>query len=126
MSSADFPGSRNELQRDSGRSSPQENWMKEMWVSVAQSKQVMKKHDFTNSESEGKQSIDVPSYIIEKANPIWEDFFIARFLETAPHIAKVHMILYKIWAFGDKAQKLDVYEVDSTTMRIRITSAKIR
>ena len=51
---------------------------------------------------------------------------IARFLETAPHVAKVHMIINKIWAFGEKNQKLDVYEMDATTMRIRVTNEKIR
>lgn len=51
---------------------------------------------------------------------------IARFLETAPHVAKVHVILNKIWAFGDKDQKLDVYEMDSKTMRIRIPNAVVR
>lgn len=51
---------------------------------------------------------------------------IARFLETAPHIAKVHMIVNKIWAFGEKSQRLDVFEMDERTMRIRITSGKIR
>lgn len=55
-----------------------------------------------------------------------EDFVIARFLEKSPHIAKVHMIVNKIWAFGEKSQKLDVYEMDEKTMRIRITSEKIR
>lgn len=51
---------------------------------------------------------------------------IAKFLETAPHIAKVHVILKKIWYFGDKSQKLDVYEVDSTTMRVRIPNKMVR
>lgn len=35
-------------------------------------------------------------------------------------------IANKIWAFGDKSQKLDVYEMDEKTMRIRITSEKVR
>lgn len=51
---------------------------------------------------------------------------IAKFLETTPHIAKVHMILNKIWAFGDKSQKLDVHSVDETTMRIRIENVMVR
>lgn len=57
---------------------------------------------------------------------MWEDFVIARFLETAPHVAKVHMIVNKIWAFGEKNQKLDVFEMDATTMRVRVTNEKIR
>lgn len=86
----------------------------------------MKKYEFDVSISDGKHSVEVPSEIIEKANSLWEDFVIARFLETAPHITKVHMILNKIWTFGDKMQKFDMYKIDAKTMRIRITSAMIR
>lgn len=70
--------------------------------------------------------MEVPSEVIEKANPLWDDFVIARFLETAPHIAKVHMIVNKIWAYGETNQKLDVYVMDDHTMRIRIPNGKIR
>lgn len=72
------------------------------WVSAVQSKQVLKKYEFEMSESERKKSVEVPTEVIEKANPLWEDFVIARFLETAPHVAKVHMMINKIWAFGEK------------------------
>ncbi|KAL0727335.1 hypothetical protein Bca4012_023428 [Brassica carinata] len=106
--------------------SPPIKQSKEPWVSVAQGKQVLKKFEFEMLESEGKKSIEVPSMIIEKGNPLWEDFVVARFLETAPHVAKVHMIVNKIWAFGEKDQKLDVYEMDETTMRIRITNERVR
>lgn len=99
---------------------------KRSWVAVAQKEKVLKKYEYETSISEGKQSIEVPSIIVEKANPLWEDFVVVKFLETAPHIAKVHVILNKIWAFGDKDQKLDVYEMDSTTMRVRIISSKVR
>lgn len=36
------------------------------------------------------------------------------------------MIVNKILAFGDKTQKLDVYAMDDTTMRIRIASTMVR
>ena len=99
---------------------------KRSYAAVIQKKQSLTKYEFEISEAEGKRSIQVPAAIIEKGNPLWEDFLIARFLETAPHIAKVHVILNKIWAFGDKSQKLDVYEVDSTTMRVRIPNQMVR
>ena len=101
------------------RSSP-----KQSYAAVTQKKQVLKKYEFEIFVSEGKQSVEVPAEIIKKANLLWEDFIIARFLETAPH--KVHVILNKIWSFGDKTQKVDVYEVDSTTMRIRISNSMVR
>lgn len=96
------------------------------WVKAVQRKQVLTKYEINVSVKEGKQSVQVPSEIVEKASPFWEDFVIAKFLDTAPHIAKVHMILNKIWTFGDKNQKLDVYEIDSTTMRVRIVSDVVK
>lgn len=96
------------------------------WITVAKGKQVMKKYEFEIMELEGKKSVEVPSEIIEKANPLWDDFVIARFLESAPHVAKVHMIVNKIWAYGEINQKLDVYVMDEHTMRIRIPNEKIR
>lgn len=80
---------------------PQIDQVKETWASKAQKKKSLTKYEIDVTESEGKKAVVVPSEVIEKANPLWEDFVIARFLETAPHIAKVHMIVNKIWAFGD-------------------------
>lgn len=115
-----------DLKEDTKESTAPTKQGKDSWVAVTKKKQVLKKYEFEISESEGKKSVEVPSDIIEKANPLWEDFVIARFLETAPHIAKVHMIVNKIWAFGETNQKIEVYEMDETTMRIRITNEKIR
>ncbi|KAF8106337.1 hypothetical protein N665_0143s0008 [Sinapis alba] len=83
---------------------------KKTWVSMVKDKKVLKKYEVDESVTDGKHLVEVPSEIIEQANLLWEDFVIAKFLETTPHIAKVHVILNKIWAFGDKTQKLDVYE----------------
>ncbi|XP_033147237.1 uncharacterized protein LOC117133996 [Brassica rapa] len=106
---------------------PPENRLKEKsWAAVAKEKQIMTKYEVDQTILDGKRTVEVPVDIVEKSNHLWEDFVIARFLETAPHIAKVHMIVNKIWAFGEKSQKLDVYEMDEKTMRIRITSEKIR
>lgn len=96
------------------------------WLTVAKQKKVMKRYDFEISDLEGKKSVEVPSAIVEKADLLWDDFIIAKFLEEAPHVAKVHVILNKIWAFGDKDQKLDVYEMDATTMRVRIQNPAVR
>lgn len=99
---------------------------KKSWAKVTKEEKVLKKYDFDISVSEGKQSVTVPAEIVEKANLLWDDFVIIKFLETAPHVAKVHVILNKIWAFGEKDQKLDVFEMDSTTMRVRVPNAKMR
>lgn len=96
------------------------------WVAVAKEQKELANFDLQILTSEGKQSVTVPSAIVEEAIPLWKDFLIARFLDTAPHVAKVHMILDKIWRFGEKVQKIDVYEMDSTSMRIQIPSKAIR
>lgn len=75
--------------------------MQRSWVTVAKQQKGLKCYDLEISVLEGKQSVNVPSEVVEKANPLWDDFVIARFLETAPHVAKVHMILNKIWMFGE-------------------------
>lgn len=119
-------GSRDGFSGGPGRSSASGQSGKAIVGNEGSGETSFEKYDVDVSVSEGKHTVEVPSEIIEKANPLWEDFVIARFLETTPHIAKVHMILNKIWTFGDKSQKLEVYEVDAITMRIRITSAMVR
>lgn len=96
------------------------------WILVMKEEKVLKKYEIDISDLEGNQSVIVPSEIVDKSNPLWDDFVIARFLETASHVAKVHVILNKIWAFEDKDQKLDVYEMYATTMRVRIPNAVVR
>lgn len=68
-----------------------------MGIDGSKQRDNKKKYDYEIQTSDGKKSIQVPTEVIEKADPLWEDFVIARFLEDAPHIAKVHMILNKIW-----------------------------
>lgn len=106
---------------------PAPNPVKKSWVAAAKQNKVLKKYDLGDSVSEGDQSaVEVPAAVIDEANLLWKDFVIARFLEKAPHVAKVHVILNKIWTFGDKLQKVDVYEMDEVTMRIRIPDQAIR
>lgn len=100
--------------------------MQKSWVAVAEQRKSLKKYELEISNAEGKQTVKVPSVIVKEADPLWEDFVIARFLEKAPHVAKVHMILNKIWMFGDKSMKIDVYGMDEVTMRIRVPSEAVR
>lgn len=96
------------------------------WATVTKGKKTLKKYDLEIFESDGAQSVQVPLAVVEEANLLWDDFVVARFLETAPHVAKVHMILSKIWMFGEKSMKIDVYPMDSVTMRIRVPSTVVR
>lgn len=51
---------------------------------------------------------------------------VGKFLDLAPHVAKVHMVLNKIWSYGDTSTKIEVYEVNATTMRFRVSNLKAR
>lgn len=57
---------------------------------------------------------------ISEVAPLWDDYLIGKFLDKAPHIAKVHAIVNKIWTLNDKGQKIEVYEVNDTMMKFRI------
>lgn len=47
-------------------------------------------------------------------------------MEKAPHIGKVHAIVNKIWTGADKSQMIEVYEINSTTMKFRIFNSAMR
>ncbi|KAL0669336.1 hypothetical protein Bca4012_032040 [Brassica carinata] len=68
----------------------------------------------------------VPNDVLTTSTPLWEDFVVGKFLDITPHVAKVHMVLNKIWKYGDSSTKVDVYEVNTTTMRFRVTNLKAR
>ncbi|KAF8108790.1 hypothetical protein N665_0104s0105 [Sinapis alba] len=76
--------------------------------------------------TDGVGSITVPEDVLRDAPPLWEDFLVGKFLDSAPHIAKIHAIVNKIWAMGDKTQMIDVFDVNSTTMKFRISNPIIR
>lgn len=76
---------------------PPENKLEgKFWVNAAKTKQVLRKYDVDVAIFDGKNMVEVPMEILEKSNHLWEDFVIVRFLEIAPHIVKVHMIVNKI------------------------------
>lgn len=64
--------------------------------------------------------MEIPDDVIEESVPLWEDFLIGKFVSTAPHVAKVHVIVNKIWPHGDKSVKVDAFEVNTTTIKFRI------
>lgn len=96
------------------------------WVSVAQDKQVLKKYEVNISTSDGTKLVEIPDGILDNATPLWEDFLVGKFLDMAPHVAKVHVIVNKIWKQVSTSPNIDVYEVDSTTMRFRVRDPLIR
>lgn len=97
------------------------------YSSAVQSKQSLSKHHLDISVIDGNQTIQIPDDIFEDSAPLWEDFLIGKFLATtAPHVAKIHVIVNKIWSLGDKSVRIDVFEVNQSTVKFRIRELEIR
>ncbi|XP_056857118.1 uncharacterized protein LOC108835054, partial [Raphanus sativus] len=75
---------------------------------------------------EGQKIVEIPNEIIENANQLFDDFLIGKFLDSAPHIARVHAIVNRIWNQGDGFQKIEVFAVDSTTMKFKVLNPLMR
>lgn len=96
------------------------------WVEVAQEGKVMKKYDMEITEQEGQKSVEIPDEVIEKVNHLWEDYLIGKFLDTAPHIAKIHATVNRIWNQRGKKELIDVHIVDGTTMKFKVMNPMMR
>lgn len=96
------------------------------WVSVAEDKKRLKKYEVRVLTKEGKHSVAIPEEILTDSTPLWDDFVVGNFMDLAPHMAKVHMVVNKIWRYGELASSVDVFEVNATTMRFRISNSKAR
>lgn len=96
------------------------------WVGVAQDKKSLRKHEVEILTTEGKHRVEIPSELLKDSTLLWEDFVAGKFLDLAPHIAKVHMVVNKIWRYGDTEAKVDVIDVNATTMRFKVTNPKAR
>lgn len=89
-------------------------------------KKGLTKYEVEITMKDGVGSVEVPEDIFRDSSPLWEDFLIGRFMAGAPHIAKVHAIVNKIWNHGDKSQMIDVFEINSTSMKFRICNPDTR
>lgn len=58
--------------------------------------------------------------MISESVPLWDDLLEDRFLDKAPHVARIHFIVNKILPLGDKSIKIDVYVVNDHTVKFRI------
>ena len=96
------------------------------WASMAKDKKAMTMYDVEISSRDGKNKVVFPDDIISDSTPLWEDFVVGNFLDIAPHIAKVHMVVNKIWSYGDSNAKVEVYDVDAKTMRFKIGNQRAR
>ena len=100
--------------------------MDQSWVKAAQDKKQLRKYEVEVSSKDGIHMVEIPNEVLENTTPLWEDFVVGKFLDLAPHVAKVHMVLNKIWKYGDSATKVEVFEVNATTMRFKVSSPKAR
>ena len=99
---------------------------KTSYAETAQEKKVMRKYSLDITDSEGQLNVEVPDEVVVNAEPLWEDFLIWKFLDTAPHIAQIHAVVNKIRRDGGKGKPVEVYEVDSTTMKFKVSDDQIR
>ncbi|KAL0713652.1 hypothetical protein Bca4012_020630 [Brassica carinata] len=96
------------------------------WVSVAHDKRSLKKYEAEVTTIDGKNKVVIPDNLLSDATPLWEDFIVGKFLDISPHIAKVHMVVNKIWSYVDSTSKVEVFYVNATMMRFKIKNQKIR
>lgn len=96
------------------------------YAAVVNKRPSLKKFEYEVSMLDGVPTIEVPSEVINNSIPLWEDFLVGRFPNPAPHVAKIHVIVNKIWTLGDRTIKIDVYEINSTSVKFRIRDPSTR
>lgn len=69
-------------------------------------------HDVKVEVVEGTHLIEIPNDLLVNSVPLWDDFQEGRFLDPAPHVSKIHIIVNKIWPLGNKTIQIDVFPVN--------------
>lgn len=82
------------------------------YAKAVQQKHVLVSHEVKVEEVDGTQMVEIPDELLINAVPLWEDFLEGKFLDPAPHVAKIHIIVNKIWPLGNKKIKIDVFAVN--------------
>ncbi|KFK39855.1 hypothetical protein AALP_AA3G297300 [Arabis alpina] len=100
---------------------------KSSWANVVRNKTSLTAHAIDVVELvNGSGEVEVPDAVVQQSTPLWEDFLIGKFVADAPHVAKIHVIVNKIWPLGDKSIKIDVFVVNKNTVKFRIKEAATR
>ncbi|XP_013650395.3 uncharacterized protein LOC106354899 [Brassica napus] len=86
----------------------------------------LSEHAFDMEMVEGKEVVKVPDAVIQDTIPLWDDLLEGRFLAPAPHVAKIHVIVNKIWPLGNQSIKIDVFPVNEVTVKFRIKDLATR
>ncbi|XP_024004593.1 uncharacterized protein LOC112081901 [Eutrema salsugineum] len=96
------------------------------WAGVVQSNQKMHRYEYKVDDVNGVPTIKVPKEVVENSPPLWETLLVGKFLDTAPYIGKIHVLVNRIWPLSDKSVKIDVFVVDKTTVKFRIKDEVVR
>lgn len=78
-------------------SHPTEALLPKSYANVVGNKPTLTKFNVAVDIVDGKAMVDVPEEIFEDSALLWDDFLVGRFPSTAPHEAKIHVIVNKIW-----------------------------
>lgn len=104
---------------------PSQKGEKVSWANVV-NKSSLSKHEYEVTMVDGAATVEIPDEIVQNSVPLWEDFLEGHFLGDAPHAAKIHVIVNKIWPVGDKTVRIDVFPVNQTTVKFRIKDEATR
>lgn len=96
------------------------------WVKVVENGPSLSEQVQEIGVCEGQKVVEVPDDVISESVPLWDDLVEGRFLDKAPHVARIHFIVNKIWPLGDKSIKIDVYVVNDRTVKFRIKDEATR
>ena len=69
---------------------------KASYAEATQEKKVMRKYNLDITDSEDQLIVEVPDEVVVDAEPLWEDFLIGKFLDTALYIPRIHVVVNKI------------------------------
>ncbi|KAG7579491.1 hypothetical protein ISN45_Aa03g036300 [Arabidopsis thaliana x Arabidopsis arenosa] len=100
--------------------------LKLSYSAIVQNRPCLSKHNLNVTIVDGDPTVQIPDEIFDYAVPLWEDLIIGKFPSTAPHVAKVHAIVNKIWPLGDKTIRIDAFAVNDTTIKFRIRDSSVR
>ena len=96
------------------------------YAKAVKSGPTLSAHVFDMEMVEGKEVVQVPDELIQDTVPVWDDLLEGRFLAPAPHVAKIHVIVNKIWPLGDQYIKIDVFPVNEVTVKFKIKDMATR
>lgn len=81
---------------------------KSSWVNVVRNKPSLSQNKVEVDIVDGSAMVAIPDDVILNSVPLCEAFFEGRFLSSAPHVAKIHVIVNKIWPLWNKYIRIDV------------------